>query len=79
MIPLVAASERGAAQTARPFGEARGCRTASRDLGREPNGLERPTKAGDSPVGEAKEAQRDPEYRGARETLWESAGTIRQG
>ena len=42
--------------------------------------LERPAIEGDSPVGEnAILLPVAPEYRGARETLREPAGTIRQG
>jgi hypothetical protein len=42
--------------------------------------MERLTKEGDSPVDERLAASgRVPEYHGARETLWESGGTILQG
>ena len=42
--------------------------------------LERPAIEGDSPVFEnAILLLMDPKYRGARETLWESAETIPQG
>ena len=44
----------------------------------EPNGLERPVREGDNPVGEAENSQPDPEYRGTREILWEAGGTTPQ-
>ena len=40
--------------------------------------LESSTKAGDSPVGEARVRQMVPEYRGTREILWEAGGTTPQ-
>ena len=43
-------------------------------------GLERPTRAGESPVERKRgEPSGDPEYHGARETLWEAGGTTLQG
>ncbi len=42
--------------------------------------LERPAKEGDSPVLESRYAgEQDPEYHGARETLWEAGWTTIQG
>ena len=46
----------------------------------EVNGMERPAGEGDSPVSEAiLTLDCDPEYHGARETLWEPGRTIFQG
>ena len=45
-------------------------------------GLGRPTGAGESPVADESLLGRvgnDPEYHGARETLWEAGGTTLQG
>ena len=56
MIPSVAASERGGAQTG-SFGF-RGCRTFKREQLFRRSGLERPTVGGNSPVAEK---ERDPE------------------
>ena len=45
-----------------------------------PKLLESSTVDGESPVGErARGVCRDPEYHGARETLWEAGGTTLQG
>ena len=42
--------------------------------------MERQTVGGDSPVGEMHTVgKRNPEYHGARGTLWESGGTTLQG
>ncbi len=42
--------------------------------------MERPTGEGDSPVGGMHGVgKRDPEYHGARGTLWEAGGTTLQG
>ena len=42
--------------------------------------LEQPTEEGESPVEEENQTPEfDPEYRGARETLWEAGRTISQG
>ena len=75
-IPRVAASESGGAQTA-PRGGVAG--RGGRRERRVPNGIERPAGGGASPVGTGRERGRGPEYGGARETLPETAGTIRQG
>ena len=40
--------------------------------------LERDAKEGDSPVGEGKDREFVPEYRGTREILWEAGGTTPQ-
>jgi hypothetical protein len=93
-IPLVAASERGTAQTrsvsspqALPIG---GCGIGSDEL-RTRRGvtnstvsrrsLESSARAGDSPVGENGSDSLDPtpEYHGTRETLWEPGETTLQG
>ena len=93
--PLVAASERGSAQTARGVAaqgvfHARGC-GIWRDLCEQVRELQNGTLAepvlenlaiqGDSPVGESvgPTPRRTPEYHGTREILWEAGGTILQG
>ena len=78
MIPPVVASERGTAQTVDVARRQRGCRTATLYANREQNTLENVTTEGDSPVNESfLETSWYPEYGEARETLSESAGTIR--
>ena len=80
MIPIVVASELGTAQTYCTFGCNRGCRArvsrvTNPVVSRSP--LERGAIACDSHVGENDlDSKRVPEYRGARETLRESAETI---
>ena len=83
VIPSVAASERGTAQT--------GVASATPGLwGLGHSGVTNQQSSrrvwkgsaieGDSPVGERLAASgRVPEYHGTRETLWESGGTILQG
>ena len=53
MIPPVAASDRGLAQTVGVFWPLRGCRTAPLYLDCEEKALERAALAGDSPLSEA--------------------------
>ena len=80
MIPIVVASELGIAQTYLTFGSDRGCRIRNSRVtnpvvSRSP--LERGAIECDSHVGENDlDSKRAPEYRGARETLRESAETI---
>ena len=80
VIPIVVASELGTAQTYCTFGCNRGCRArvsrvTNPVVSRSP--LERGAIACDSHVGENDlDSKRVPEYRGARETLRESAETI---
>ena len=80
VIPLVAASERGLAQTRLTFGSSGGCRARNSRVtnpivSRSP--LERGAIECDSHVGENElDSKPIPEYRGARETLRESTGTI---
>ena len=82
-IPKVVASEIGRAQTQRTFGFGGGCRTRNSRVtnpavSRSP--LERGAIERDSRVSENDlDSKRAPEYRGARETLRESAETIPQG
>ena len=80
-IPPVAASERGGAQTA--CGDVCGVvgRTARLEkAGGQPNGLGRPARGGESPVGEARgTAECVPEYGGTRGILPESGSTTIQG
>jgi hypothetical protein len=86
VIPQVAASERGGAQTGRGnllgvvghrWGAARGVtnRGASR------RAVETAARDGESPVGECAldSLTGEPEYHGARATLWEAGGTTLQG
>ena len=54
MIPPVVASDRGRAQTGVVAMRRRGCRTTSWHGRGEWNGLESPTRDGDSPVHEAR-------------------------
>jgi hypothetical protein len=82
-IPKVAASEIGSAQTrisARIFG---GCRACNSRVTKQPvsrTALESAAIECDSHVDEnGVDSKQVPEYRGARETLWESAKTISQG
>ena len=81
MIPSVAASERGLAQTKElaPWG----CRTSHMELQRcvvRRRGLERPAIEGKSPVAKSHAlSETDPEYGGTRETPSESGRTICQG
>ena len=80
MIPIVVASELGTAQTYFTFGCSRGCRARNSRVtnpvvSRSP--LESGATGCDSHVGENDlDSKRVPEYRGARETLWESTETI---
>ncbi len=80
MIPRVVASEIGTAQTCATFGCNRGCRVRNSRVtnpvvSRSP--LERGAIERDSRVGKNElDSKRIPEYRGARETLWESTETI---
>ena len=80
MIPIVVASELGTAQTYFTFGCNRGCRARNSRVtkpvvSRSP--LERGAIECDSHLGENElDSKRVPEYRGARETLRESAETI---
>ena len=80
MIPIVVASELGRAQTYNTFGCNRGCRARNSRVtkpvvSRIP--LERGAIECDSHLGENDlDSKRVPEYRGARETLWESTETI---
>jgi hypothetical protein len=82
-IPKVVASEIGTAQTCYTLGCGRGCRVGNSRVtnpvvSRSP--LERGAIACDSHVGKnGPDSKPIPEYRGARETLWESAETIPQG
>ena len=80
VIPKVVASEIGTAQTGNTLGCYRGCRARNSRVinpvvSRSP--LERGAIECDSHVGENDlDSKRVPEYRGARETLRESTGTI---
>ena len=80
VIPIVVASELGRAQTRCTFGCDGGCRVRNSRVtnpvvSRSP--LERGAIERDSRVGENEpDSKRIPEYRGARETLRESTGTI---
>ncbi len=80
VIPKVVASEIGTAQTGNTFGCYRGCRARNSRVtnpvvSRSP--LERGAIECDSHVNENElDSKRVPEYRGARETLRESTGTI---
>ena len=80
VIPKVVASEIGTAQTCNTFGYCRGCRARNSRVTNpvaSRNPLERGAIECDSHVGESDlDSKRVPEYRGARETLWESAETI---
>ena len=85
-IPSVAASERGRAQTS--SSDIRGVVGLSQGAAREVikpacsrRSLERPTRAGDSPVDETRPVflETVPEYRGTRAIPRESGGTILQG
>ena len=80
MIPKVVASEIGSAQTCRTFGSGRGCRARDSRV-TNPVVSRSPLESGaigcDSHVGKNDlDSKRVPEYRGARETLWESTETI---
>ena len=81
MIPIVVASELGIAQTCYTLGCGRGCRIRNSRVtnpvvSRSP--LERGAIECDSHVDENDlDSKLAPEYRGARETLRESTGTIR--
>jgi hypothetical protein len=84
MIPQVAASERGRAQTgavakAAASGVVGPATVPEAEVQR--NTQESVTVEGDSPVSEAiqQSGQPAPEYRGTREILRETAGTIPQG
>ena len=44
----------------------------------DPKLLERGAEEGDRPVGEGKDREQVPEYRGTREILWEAGGTTPQ-
>ena len=44
----------------------------------DPKRLESRTRESDSLVGEGKNREHDPEYRGTREILWEAGGTTPQ-
>ena len=75
-ITLVVASEEVRGQTS-------GLRTTGVAGEREPKIadlklLERGAGEGDRPVGEGKDREHDPEYRGTREILWEAGGTTPQ-
>ena len=75
-ISLVVASEEGRGQTT-------GLRTRGVEGRRkltiaEPKDLERSTGEGERPVGEGKNRESEPEYRGTREILWEAGGTTPQ-
>ena len=75
-ISLVVASEEERGQTV-------GLRTSGVEGRRhlkiaDPNRLERRAEEGDSPVGERKNRESVPEYRGTREILWEAGGTTPQ-
>ena len=80
MIPRVVASEIGTAQTSFTFGCGRGCRVRNSRVTNpvvSRSSLEREAIVRDSRVGENElDSKRVPEYRGARETLRESAETI---
>ena len=85
-IPLVAASERGTAQTV--GSDTHGVVGLAQGVAREVSNpacsqrcLERPTTAGDSPVDETRPdfLETVPEYRGTRAIPWEAGGTILQG
>ena len=75
-ITLVVASEevRGQTMSLRTHGVAGLRQLTIADLNR----LERRTEEGDSPVGEGKDREQVPEYRGTREILWEAGGTTPQ-
>ena len=80
MIPIVVASELGTAQTYFTFGCSRGCRARNSRV-TNPVVSRRPLEKGpierDRRVDENDlDSKRVPEYRGARETLRESAETI---
>ena len=80
MIPIVVASELGTAQTYFTFGCNRGCRARNSRV-TNPVVSRRPLEKGpierDRRVDENDlDSKRVPEYRGARETLRESAETI---
>ncbi len=79
-MPQVVASERGAAQTS-PGRPGRGVvGPAQRSTRPEGNGLERPSRAGETPVpGPVAAPGCVPEYHGTREILWETGGTTLQG
>ena len=75
-ITLVVASEEVRGQTG-------GLRTAGVEGLREltiadPNPMESGTEESDSLVGEGKDREQVPEYRGTREILWEAGGTTPQ-
>ena len=80
MIPKVVASEIGTAQTRSTFGCNGGCRVRNSRVTNpvvSRSSLEREAIERDSRVGENElDSKRIPEYRGARETLRESAETI---
>ena len=78
VIPRVAASGMGRAQTATRAWRGKGMPTKRE--GRQRKGLGRPAEEGESPVSEAIPSHwHGPEYHGARGTLWEGAGTTPQG
>jgi hypothetical protein len=86
VIPQVAASERGGAQTARVrpggvVGRGSGLIPESYQTRRESKAVESAARDGESPVDEhaLDSLTRAPEYHGTRETLWESGGTTLQG
>ena len=75
-ITLVVASEEVRGQTA-------GLRTGGVEGGQQltigdPKRMESRTRESDSLVGEGKNREHDPEYRGTREILWEAGGTTPQ-
>ena len=82
-IPIVVASEIGTAQTCVTFGFYRGCRVGNSRVTNpvisrtslESEAIERDSRVDENEL----DSKPIPEYRGARETLRESAGTIRQG
>ena len=77
MIPEVAASGPGRAQTGVRSTPGLGPQTRPASLMERPwEGRPKRVKA---PYMKGEEAQRDPEYHGTRETLWEEAGTTPQG
>ncbi len=94
MIPQVAASERGTAQTMTVHKTCGCCsrgvvgwdlpdpqiRRGVTNLNFSRRVLERPSEEGESPVDEKIQTPGlGPEYRGTRETLWETGRTISQG
>ena len=86
VIPLVAASERGRAQTVGSdtcgvVGLSQGAAREVTNPACSRRSLERPTRAGDSPVDETRPdfLETVPEYRGTRAIPREAGGTILQG